>query len=1265
MRLRKLFVALLFLVLFAVLLLTGTRWGLGLIVKGVNSFSGGAITVGSVEGRLATAYTLGNIHLETASADIDIETFQWAWHPLSLFRGELDIVFCKLSQLTVTLKVAGAAAEKETGAPALVALLPPLDLVLKELLLSDLQVRDMEGDLLFHLLSLSTKFEIKDGLVRVTRFNAESPDIGLEFHGNVARQKDWVADIMGNWRLAGYGFHPSRGAFSLKGAVDSLGVQVSLTDPGEIRVVGVVKDLFGKTTWSAGVDAQNINLEKWIYHCPEIILAKVHGDLTGDFGHYRGHVEADGFWGVADQLHLSSDLDGDGLGIVFATLGLGRKESYVVATGGSISWEKLFSWVADLEVTDFDLDMFFPGFDSVISSQLHSVGDVTEEGLDATFDLRSMQGRFADYVWSATGSIGLTEESVFSHDLRIESDSVGGVALVRGTEFSWENKLSWMADVDLTHFDPAFLHPMAAGDIKGNISSTFEWHNNIPIGEIRISRLAGTLGAKKLSGGGNIAVTGTALSTSGLLLSLGDSQLLVSGELEDSLALQFSFESPDLSDMGDQLRGELTVQGQLFGTRDAPEIGLTVVGENLQAGKEKIKTVQGHLKARLGSAASIDAALLLEDSLIHDFELEKVDVVVSGTALDHSATARLSRPDGELSFLVAGRYTDGWQATISQLALRTTRYGEWAQQDVVNLELSAERAGLQGLCLAAVTQGETGSVCLSGSLDRNEVHKWSVDAELIRLELQQFAEMNSGLPGITGRVDATLTAGGDSQGVIFANGNINIPEVDILFSVADADDVAIQVRESVLRANLQDQRLALDLSLTANKGGALNLNAQVQGIGKFASPLGGCPVEGTLILDKYYLSSLAVFSGYAVESTGWVSSTFVIGGTLGQPEINGEIAVQEGGIDLPYQGITLDNVVIAIDSKALGANIQAEASSGGGHLGIVGSIAHGKDGIEATLQLSGDDFLLVNLPEYSFRVTPDATLKVNKNRGGMKGRVYVSSGLIAPEELSGAVKVSEDVIFLGEEKVHVKKGYPFFLDLDVELGDDVKVDGYGLKGRLGGKLNVKITPADFITGKGELDLLDSTFTFYGRSLDIARGRILFTGGPIDNPGVDIRAQKVITAETARDDEYTVGVDINGLVQDLQSHLFSDPFMEDTDILSQMVVGHSFATSSEEEGNVLQAAATALGLAGSSRLMKGIGDLLLIDDLHLEGSTKDEDVSLVVGKRITKDLYIGYDMNMFSQLGQFRVRYELSRGFYVETRSSSESTGADLIYTFEK
>jgi translocation and assembly module TamB len=157
----------------------------------------------------------------------------------------------------------------------------------------------------------------------------------------------------------------------------------------------------------------------------------------------------------------------------------------------------------------------------------------------------------------------------------------------------------------------------------------------------------------------------------------------------------------------------------------------------------------------------------------------------------------------------------------------------------------------------------------------------------------------------------------------------------------------------------------------------------------------------------------------------------------------------------------------------------------------------------------------------------------------------------------------------------------------------------------------------------------------------------------------------VSAEEAVGDGYVVGVDVNGLVQDLKFHLFSDPFMEDADILSHLLIGRSTSGSSEAESNLLEATAVALGVTGGAEIGKGLGSILSVDDLHLEGSGEKEDMSLVVGKRITNKLYFGYDMNMFSQLGVFRVRYGLAHGFSVETQTSTEATGTDLLYTFER
>lgn len=1264
MKLRTVFLVVFFVLSVSVLSLLGTKSGLLLIQKSVNSLSNGAVFIGSVEGRLITKSTFSDIHLNLQGVGVDIKTFDWAWRPWLLLNGTLDVSLCKVNQVLIQLRKGENNSERTSNSSSGPFFLPVRHLLVQNLAINGLDLKNEEGELLFQLSTFTTKIEYQNDLLVVHSFDAQGPEIGLVFHGSTELQNDFDVNVVGDWRLVGYGFHPSKGTFSLQGPVDSLGVDVTLDDPGEIHVRGVLKNLLDEATWTAQVDAKNINLETWILHCPEIILSTVHGDMSGDFGHYRGLVVADGFWGVADSLHLRSDIDGDGLGIIFSTLRIDRKKSSAVATNGSISWADLFSWEADLDFSDFAIDMFFPDFAGSISSTFHTVGDVTEKGLEANFKLNTMNGRVADYVWSAEGSIDLTEERIFSRDLRIKSDSVGGLASLRNTEFSWADKLSWKADIDLDHFNPGFLHPMAVGDINGNIKSTFFFTDDFPTGEIEFSQLSGILRGAPLTGGGKIAIENKQLSTTGLHLSLGESKLKVTGKVEDSLGLLFSFDSPDLSEIDEALSGELNIEGTISGAKKFPEIGVDFQGENLLAGSVEFKKIRGHVKTNSGVNGVVDGALEVEDVVIAGFPMTKIDVGVSGTTSAHELTGEMSNPDGRLVFTLIGKYEKGWTGKLSDLFLQTVKFGDWTQLESAPLSLFSGNSSLQDFCIANQMAGSSNRTCFTADV-AEEDGNWSVKADTVGLNLESLHSMNLGLPPLNGALEGSFTATGDRKGVGQASVHVTLPELETLLAVTDSDFVSVQLKDAVLSAELEDESLDLNLFFEVTEGGTLDLSAQLQGIGQFDADLTTSSITGELTLDKYYLSSLAAFTGFGVEPTGWVSSSFTLGGTLGRPEVYGELAIQEGGLNLAYQGIKLENVVVAINSRDTSAIVRASATSDGGHLGADGYVAYGAEGVEALLHLSGENFLLVNLPEYSLRVTPEADLKINQNTGHIKGSVIVPSGLIAPEELSGAIKVSEDVVFLGEEKVHAKNGYPFFLDLDVSLGDDVRVDGYGLNGRLEGNLNVKITPDDFITGKGELDFLDSTFSFYSRSLDIARGRILFTGGPIDNPGVDIRAQKVISAETARDDEYTVGVDISGLVQDLQYTLFSDPYMDDTDILSQMVVGHSFATSSEEESSLLQKAAMTLGLQGGSKLMEGIEGFLLIDDLHLEGSTKKEDVSLVVGKRITEDLYIGYDMNMFSRLGQFRVRYDLSHGFYVETRSSSESTGTDIIYTFKR
>jgi autotransporter translocation and assembly factor TamB len=56
---------------------------------------------------------------------------------------------------------------------------------------------------------------------------------------------------------------------------------------------------------------------------------------------------------------------------------------------------------------------------------------------------------------------------------------------------------------------------------------------------------------------------------------------------------------------------------------------------------------------------------------------------------------------------------------------------------------------------------------------------------------------------------------------------------------------------------------------------------------------------------------------------------------------------------------------------------------------------------------------------------------------------------------------------------------------------------------------------------------------------------------------------------------------------------------------------------------------------------------------------------VVGKQLTERISAGYDITLFENQGQFRSRYELPRGFFLEVKKSVGVTGVELLYNIEK
>ena len=130
-----------------------------------------------------------------------------------------------------------------------------------------------------------------------------------------------------------------------------------------------------------------------------------------------------------------------------------------------------------------------------------------------------------------------------------------------------------------------------------------------------------------------------------------------------------------------------------------------------------------------------------------------------------------------------------------------------------------------------------------------------------------------------------------------------------------------------------------------------------------------------------------------------------------------------------------------------------------------------------------------------------------------------------------------------------------------------------------------------------------------------KGRVLFGGGPIDNPALEIDVARDVAAY-----EVKAGARVRGTAQAPLLQLQSEPSQTDANTLSFILLGRPV----DERG-----------------------------------------ASYTLGKFITPDLYVSYGIDLFDKIQSFNLRYKVSERLSLIGASSDETQGADLIYRIER
>ncbi len=605
------------------------------------------------------------------------------------------------------------------------------------------------------------------------------------------------------------------------------------------------------------------------------------------------------------------------------------------------------------------------------------------------------------------------------------------------------------------------------------------------------------------------------------------------------------------------------------------------------------------------------------------------------------------------------------------------------------LTLDGNQQGLRGSIELSTASGGRlkGTFSSASPMQLALPEKGELAAEVSNIDLLMFKPWlpaDTGLEGvISGRLKGVLLPGQRFEldgNALLSGGTLRLQRPD--------GEVKLTFDSATSTWNWRGETLAGSLFLVMADHGQVRSTFQLPiaaHIPVAVNPKG--PLRATVsgrVQEKGLITAL--FPELVQESFGELDGDLAISGTWNEPNIGGTLKLAKAGAYLPTAGIHLKDVqLVARLEKNLIRISGFRANSGSGHLEGTALITLADWQVKSYQgTMGGENFLTVNFPELRIVSTPKLNFEGTPEKLTLRGELLLPELNIVSSPFGKVITPSSDVIREGKV-VPVEKSSTLVLDAQVRLllGDKVTVKISGIDAQLGGAMNLSFNSLESIVSRGEIKVVKGRYRTYGVNLEIVRGRLFFAGGPIDRPALDFLALRTIGNIRA-------GVMVSGTLQKPVTKLYSEPAMPDVDILAYMVLGHPLGSSGEQASLVNQAAGALLTSSQAGALQEQLKDRLGLSTLEIQGGvggspgamgykplqvtppgaipadqqTGITETVLTVGKYLTPQLYISYGKSVFTGNSLYKLRYDISKHWQIETQTGNDASGVDLYYKLE-
>ncbi|GAP66639.1 pathogenicity protein [Mizugakiibacter sediminis] len=1208
-----------------------TTSGLRFALARAEGALGGRLAVRGAAGTLAGPLTLADLRWRDAGVDVRVARAHLDWSPWPLLAKRLHVRTLDVDGVDVALTARPPQPPSETPFD----LQPPLDLLLDRLRVARVRVtQDRRPAFAADTFDFAGAWT-HDGL-EVRRLALRAPDGRVDLAGTLALRRgypgrgraqfDWKA---GSARYAGTLTARSDGARA--------DLALTLAQPAAATLAGTLRPA-EPWAWTLALDAPAFAPAPLLGEGALKTLAlhlEGRGDRNG--GELRGRVDADGHRVLLDPLRFA--LTPDLLRVTALTLrapqvpgtlqahGDVRLKAQPVAAEFAVSWR------------DVVLPADLAGQALATHGDLHLVGSSARYAAQGSFALGPPQ-HVADFAVVLDG----TPQQIALQTLRLVQPQ--GDLDARGT-LTLQPRLGWDIEAIARRLDPGAFFAGWPGALDFRLASRGTLTDRGPQATLKLDRVGGTLRRRAVRGRADLRLAPDYVVDGNLELASGGSRVAVSGRGGQATDAAATLAIASLGDWLPRASGRLdgrfdvagrwprlAVRGQLAGERLA-YAGAQIDALRLQADLPDLGTPGGKLDLAAHGAAAAG------------FAFASIAAHGDGVAEKHALRVDARGAQLGLALALSGSYRNAaWNGTLAALRLEPAGMPAWTLQQPAQLAWRDGAARLSPLCLAA---GEP-RVCVAGQQTKDGAA--SASYRLERLPVALIAALAA--PAAPLRFDGTLDGSGElrraADGALSgsavlrsAAGSIAYPE--------NAGQPLLGWRDLAAEATLSPSAQRVTLHSALADGGRIDGEATVGGAQRALS--------GTLDANLPSLAFVELLTPQLAAVKGALDGRYTLGGTLDAPRVAGRMALRGFAAEVPAAGLKLHDGELALEARdAAHFAIDGHVGSGDGTLAVKGTLST-VAGEPLRLDIRGENFLAADIPAARVRVSPELAVARSDGSYAVTGRVAIPAADIDLTKLpgGGAAQRSPDVVVVDEPSTPEGAGLPVAADIAVTLGDEVHLKGFGLDGKLGGQLAVRDRRGKATTARGEIRV-DGTYKAYGQNLTIERGRLLFAGTPIDDPGLDITAVRKLP-------DVTPGLRVQGTAQRPVLTVFATPPMEQSEALSYLITGKPLSALKSGEGDMLSSAARALGTAGGDRLAKQIGSRLGLDEAGVASSEALGGAAFSVGKYLSPRLYLGYGVGLFTPGEVVTLRYTLTKKLRFEAQNATTGSRAGLDYRYER